>query len=80
MIDDLLNAALKNTGTAKALAAELDISQSELTKFHKGDAGFKIHHLRKLFELSGLALTSETEKQDLISAALTFARLYEGKR
>lgn len=80
MIDDLLNAALKHTGTAKALASELDISQSELTKFHKGDAGFKIHHLRKLFKLAGLSLISETEKQDLISAALTFARLYEGKR
>lgn len=79
MIDLVLNAALEKRGTATVLAQEIGTSPSELTKFRSGDAGFKIHHLQKLFEISGLAVISQEEKDGLINAALTFADLYKRK-
>lgn len=80
MIDTLIDAALAKCGTATVLASEIGTSPSEFTKFRAGDSGFKIHHLKKLFEISGLAITSATEKEGLINAALTFADLYKRKK
>jgi len=80
MIETLMNKALETCGTASVLAQEIGVSQSEITKFRAGEAGLKIHHLKKLFEISGMSLTTATEKEGLINAALTFANLYQGKK
>jgi len=80
MIEALINRALEVCGTATVLAQEIGISQSEITKFRSGDAGLKVHHLKKLFELSGMTLTTTKEKDDIINAALLFARLYQEKK
>ncbi|WP_333664747.1 hypothetical protein [Desulfobacter postgatei] len=80
MIDTLLNAALAKYGTGAVLAQEIGVSPSEITTFRSGDAGLKIHHLKKLFDISGLTLTSVKEKESLINAALTFANLYQEKK
>jgi len=80
MIEALINRALEVCGTATVLAQEIGISQSEITKFRGGDAGLKVHHLKKLFEISGMTLTTAKEKEGLINAALTFANLYQEKK
>jgi len=80
MMDTILNAALENCGTASVLAEEIGSSPSELSKFRSGDGALKIHHLKKLFKISGLTVTSQREKDGLINAALTFADLYKHKQ
>ena len=80
MIDTLMNRALEVCGTSSVLAQEIGISQSEITKFRAGEAGLKVHHLKKLFEVSGMTLTTMKEKDGLINAALTFANLYQEKK
>jgi len=80
MFDLILDSALAKCGTSSVLAQEIGSSPSELTKFRAGEAGFKIHHLQKLFTISGLVVISDQEKENLINAALTFADLYKGKK
>jgi hypothetical protein len=80
MIDELFLTALSKCGTASALAQEIGSSPSELTKFQTGDAGLKIHHIKKLFDVSGMALITAKEKKDIINTAVTFANLYQGKK
>ncbi len=80
MIETLMEKALEIMGTSSALAQEIGVSPSEITKFRIGESGLKIHHLKKLFEVSGMTLTTSKEKEGLINAALTFANLYQEKK
>ncbi len=80
MFDFILERAIEKAGSQKALACELEISPPEITRFRTGEIGIKIKTLNKLFKVSGLEVTSEKERNDLISAALTFADLYKRRQ
>jgi len=80
MFDQLIESALAKAGSSKVLADEMAISPSEISRFRSGEIGLKIVHLKKLFEISGMTLTTAQEREGLINAALLFADLYKGKK
>ena len=80
MIDTLLNRALEIHGTAGVICRAIGMTESEFSKFRKGDAGVRLHHLEKLFEITDLKLITKQEKDGLINAALKFANLYQEKK
>jgi len=80
MLYQIIDIAIQKTGSSKALAMELEISPSEITRFRSGESGFKIQKLNKLLEISGLEVIEKDERQKLIDSALLFADLYKNKR
>jgi len=80
MFDLVIETALAKAGSAKILANEMDISPSEISRFRSGEIGLKVAHIQKLFEFSGMILTTAQEREGLINAALLFADLYKGKK
>ena len=80
MINEVIERALMISGSSKALATDLEVSPSDLTRFRSGENGMKIDKLAKLFEISGMVLIEKEREEKLIDAALVFADLYKSKK
>lgn len=80
MFQQIVEEAIRKTGSTKALAYELDVDQSTISRFKHGEAGLKIEVLNKLVHLSNRELVENGERQKLIDSALLFAELYKGAK
>ena len=76
MLDRVLEAALEKSGSSKALAADLDISPPELTRFRSGEIGLKVKTLNRLFEISGLKIGPVDSEKKLKTALKIMSELY----
>jgi len=77
MIENLLEEAVYRAGGCKQLAAEMNISPSEITRFRNGDTGMTIEKLNRLIKVSGLTLIKEKELLDYETTIFTMTNLYQ---
>ena len=77
MIRKALEMAIVKAGSSSALAAELDVSPSEITRFQSGECGFRIAKIEKLLDYAGLTVVDKNERERLIDSAFLYTDLYK---
>jgi hypothetical protein len=77
--EQVIEEAVISCGSASNLALELETTDQEITRMRKPGAKVSVPFINKLLKLSELCITSTHERDNLISAALTFTELYKRK-
>ena len=75
--EQVIEEAIISCGSASSLALELETTDQEITRMRKPGAKISVRMINKLLKLSELIITSSSERDNLINAALTFTELYK---
>lgn len=76
-IENIIEEAITKAGGCKQLAAEMDISPSEISRFRNGEGGMTAVKLNKLLDVAGMALVGQKDHKDMVTTLFTVTRLYQ---